>query len=213
MKASLLLTLTLGALLWGGCVFNTTSHQTDSLSNVYRAASQRPPQVHRIAVLPVTMDAADLATEEGRDALEPVLYAALRKRAVAELVVVTREQLWNLTGKREWTIAEPLPQDFFERLHKATACDALVFCHLTYFRAYPPLGVGWKMQLVDVQKRILWAVDEVFDAGNPIVAAAARGYHAKCFQGPLDDPDTVLMSPGRFGQYATAATLETVPSR
>ena len=182
-------------------------------SNVYRAVAQLPPQVHRIAVLPVTVAATDLATEDGRDALEPVLYEELQKRAVADVVVVTREELWNLTGKREWTAAEALPDDFFERLHQATGCDAVAFCHLTQFRAYPPLEVGWKLQLVDVQKRVLWAVDEVFDGGNPVVAAAARRYGSQRFQASPDAPGTVLLSPRQFGQYAAAMVLETIPSR
>ena len=207
------LAVTLGGLLCAGCALTTTSGQTDSLSNTYRAASQLPPQVHRIAVLPVTVAAADLATEEGRDALEPVLYAELHKRAVADLVTVPREELWTLTGKREWTTAEALPKDFFERLRTATGCDAVVFCHLTYFRAYPPLGVGWKLQLMDTQKRVLWAVDEVLDAGNPAVAAAARHYGARCFRASWDTADTILASPRQFGQYAAAAALQTMPSR
>ncbi len=213
MKLGIGFALVLGAIVWGGCASKPIGCQTARSINSYRAAPQLPAQVRRVAVLPVTTDAADLTTEDGRDALEPVLYTELRKRAVGDLIVVTREELRNLTGKREWTIAEALPQDFFERLHQATDCDAVVFCHLTYFRAYPPLGVGWKMQLVDAQKRILWAVDEVFDAGDPAVSAAARGYYARHFRGALDDTNSILMSPRHFGQYAAAAALETLPSR
>jgi hypothetical protein len=213
MKPNLVPILSLGALLGGGCAHIAASPQTNSFSNAYRAAPQLPPQVRRIAVLPVTAAAADFATEQGRDALEPGIDAELRKQAVADLVVVTRDELWDLTGRREWTVADALPQDFFERLRRATGCDAVVFCDLTYFRAYPPLAVGWRMQLVDVEKRILWAVDELFDAGNPAIAAAARRYGVQCFGTSTDGSDTILFSPRQFGQYAAARALGSLPGR
>ncbi|HUI06983.1 MAG TPA: hypothetical protein VL486_08235 [Verrucomicrobiae bacterium] len=213
MKRGVGFALIVGTTIWGGCASGPARCSTASSANFYRAAARLPSQVHRVAMLPVTDGDADLTTDEGRDVLEPVWYAELRKRAVADVVVVTRDELWNLTGKREWTTAEALPEDFFERLHAATGCDAVVFCQLTCFRAYPPLGVGWKMQLVDVQKRTLWAADDVFDAGNPSVAAAARSYCARHFRGALDDSNTILMSPLQFGQYTAASVLETLPPR
>jgi hypothetical protein len=182
--------------------------------NVYRPAAQLPATVRRVAVLPVTIDADDLVTEEGRDALETVLYTELQKRAAADLVGISREQLRDLTGRKEWTTADALSPDFFERLRAATGCDAVVFSRLTHFRAYPPLGVGWNVQLIDTQKRSLWAVDEVFDAGNPAVAAAARRYYVRSLHTPnFCDSSTVLFSPRRFGQFAAAEVSATMPGR
>jgi len=214
MKPPLAVILILSACLWEGCTLENTPRPSNSLPNVYRAVSQLPPELHRIAVLPVTVAATDLASEEGRDALEPILYAELQKRAVAELVVVTRDELWNLTGRREWRTIDALPADFFERLHQATGCDAYVFCDLTYFRAYPPLEIGWKLQLVDVRKRTLWAVDEAFDASNASVAAAACHYGgATPFWTFSEEAGTILESPRQFGRYAAATVLKTMPTR
>jgi hypothetical protein len=213
MKTNLVMAVTLGGLIGAICAFNAVGHESASGSNVYRADSRLPSKVRRIAVLPVTADPADLATEDGREILASLPYTELCKRGLADVIVVTPEELRSWTGQKEWTAAQALPQDFLQRLHKATGCDAVVFSQLIYYRAYPPLGVGWKMQLVDVQGRVLWAVDAVFDAGRPAVADAARGYHHQCFRGPMDDADIILLSPRRFGQYATAAALETMPPR
>ena len=80
----------------------------------------------------------------------------------------------------------------------------------------PPLAVGWSLKLVDArQRRIVWAVDEVFDAGKPAVASSARGYYARSIyeQATLRDSNGILGSPRWFGQYAAAAALETLPAR
>jgi hypothetical protein len=31
---------------------------------------------------------------------------------------------------------------FFERIHQVTACDEVLFCQLTRYRAYPPVAMG-----------------------------------------------------------------------
>ena len=208
-------TLELLAVFLGACcLMLPLCSRAGELLNVYRPTAQLPPSVRRVAVLPVTVDTRDLAADEGRDALEPVLYTELQKHAAADLVEITREQLRDLTGRKEWTTADTLPPDFFERLRAATGCDAVVFSRLTRFRAYPPLGVGWNLQLVDTQKRSLWAVDEVFDAGNPAVAAAARRYYVHCLRTPgFCDSSTVLFSPRRFGQFAASQASATMPGR
>jgi len=201
-------------LLTAGCATSPVGGAGSVAWNVYRPEPQLPRDVHRIAVLPVVVDRADATVEDGRDDLEPVLYAELRKRAAADLVIVTREQLRDWTGREDWTTAEPLPRDFFERLTAETGCDALVFCRLSEFRAYPAVAVGWNIQLVDSRKHTLWAVDQVFDAGNPAVAAAAKRYYAHDLREPgVYDPSTILLSPRRFGQFAAAQVAATLPGR
>jgi hypothetical protein len=94
--------------------------------------------------------------------------------------------------------------------------DAVLFSRLTQYRAYEPLAVGWRLKLFDTaEPQVLWAVDEVFDARVPEVAAAARRYaqqHPDA--GPsVQDAQGVLLSPRRFGRYAASAVVETLPGR
>ena len=71
---------------------------------------------------------------------------------------------------------------------------------------------GWKL---GDDPRILWSVDEVFDASLPAVANAARRYaqaHPEPSP-PLGDSRRVLNSPRRFGHYTASAIWQTLPER
>src|SRR5216117_1853133 len=146
-------------------------------ANVYREEAFLPPNIKRVVVLPLTTLTDEAATDYGRDTLEPVLLGELGRSRQFELVEVSPEELRLLTGRSAWSGEELLPQDFFERLRAKLGVDAVLFCRLTQYRAYEPLAVGWRLKLVDADEpHILWAVDEVFDARVPEVAAAARRY-------------------------------------
>jgi hypothetical protein len=88
-----------------------------------------------------------------------------------------------------------------------------MFCELTRFRPYPPLAVGWRMKLVDVRTReILWAGDDIFDAGHPAVLRSAEQYSRR-YQNAGPGDWAIGRSPRRFGQYAAAQVFTTLPSR
>lgn len=183
-------------------------------TNFFVASAPRPTPVRRVAVLPVTTDDPSLDAESGRNSLEPVLYTELARRGAFELVFVSPEQLRSITGHRSAIAESVLPADLFERIHAATGCEAVLFARLTRYHPYAPIVVGWSMKLVDSeQKQILWAVDEVFDAGQPAVSQSAKRYYTANINTapPLGDPDSILLTPRRFGQYAASAVLDTMP--
>ena len=204
------------------------SRASDPPANVYRACSRLPQTIRRIAVLPVTAAASGLTAEMGRDDLEPVLYSELQKAGLCEIVVISRQQLSDLTGQREWTADEALPPGFLDTLRAATGCDAVLFCRMTQYKPYGPMAVGWNLQLVgNAGTRTLWAVDEVFDAADRGTACAARQYEAAHF-GAVDPPPefnpfhlfsspckpaSILESPRRFAQYTASAMFATLPDR
>jgi hypothetical protein len=109
-----------------------------------------------------------------------------------------------------------LPPDFFDRLHEETGCQGVFFDQLTRYQPYQPIAIGWKLTLVfNKEHQIYWAADELFDAGDDAVANAARSYegeHIKA-QSVLPDPNAILNSPSRFGQYTLHALLVTLPER
>jgi hypothetical protein len=214
MKLVVALGLTFGALFHAGCASAPAIGQAEPVSNVYGAVACLPAQLRRVAVLPVTCEYNSDA-EAGRDTLQPVLLAELAKTSAFEVVPVDHEQLEAITGRPAWAAHEVLPSDFFSRMREATGCDAVLFCRLKQFRAYPPLAVEWDLKLVDANRRsILWATDEVFDSGEPSVAGAARRYYAQAIghSSAIGDPSAILMSPRLFGQYAAAASLAALPA-
>ena len=170
--------------------------------------------LQRVAVLPLACEEPRADLPDGCDALNPVLLSELAKLKTFEVVAVNRENLRSRTGRSSWTGAEVLPADFFDSLHRVYGCDAVLFCQLTVFQAYAPLAVGWRLKLVDVRTRqILWAADEVFDAGQQSVLNAAQRYQLAHFKNQESDGWSVRNSPRQFGQYAAARLLATLPER
>jgi hypothetical protein len=132
------------------------------------------------------------------------------------VVQASSEELRRLTGRAEWTGEETLPAGLLGSLKKEYGCDAVLFCQLTGFQAYPPLAIGWRLKLVDVrQKKTIWAGDEHFDAGRPAVMAAARRYQQRQQRQLGGDTADWLAatSPQWFGQYSLASLFNTLPAR
>jgi len=182
--------------------------------NVHRSDSHLSLRVRRVAVLPLAADEA--STGAGQETLQSVLRDELGRTEKFVRVLETREQLKLWTGRSVFYSSDRLPPDLFTRLRDETGCAAVLFCRLTRFHAYPPLAVGWQLRLEDARKpRTLWAVDEVFDAGDASVVTGARRFQQ---QRPVASPapgDTwsILQSPRRFGHYTASAVLATLPER
>ena len=175
-----------------------------------------PAHLRRAVLLPLAESPAAGAMDGGAEHLFPVLQMELQKLRAFEVIVVTPEQLEQWTGRRAWRADEALPADLLIRLREETAGDGVVFATLTAYRAYPPLAVGLNLRLVDLKTGgVVWAVDEVLDAGAQPVVRAARDYSAAQIDLPrvADDGSAVLHSPRRFGQFAAATLVGTLPSR
>jgi hypothetical protein len=185
-------------------------------SNIYSRSPVLNPEVKRVAVLPMTGLQSTEAFQAGVESLQPLLDNELDKAKRFELIVVTPEELRRWTGQRLWRAEEQLPPDFFERLHEETGCQAVLFDQLSRYQPYQPIAVGWKLTLVvNKEHQIYWAADEIFDAGDDAVANAARVYafdHITT-QSPIPDPNAILSSPSRFGQYTLHALFATLPQR
>ncbi len=218
-NAVCLLAATVGMTLVSGCAMYrskpTAAISTYKPSNVFVASASIPSHIRRVAVLPISAAPNDWQSTEGRVHLEPILSSEVGKIKLFEQVAVTREQLKVWTGQESWLPEESLPPNFFARLAEGTGCDAVLFTRLYPFHAYRPVVVGWEMKLVDVrQANIVWAADEVFDGGEPSVAAAAVAYfhdHGDTGLDRASESSAVLSSPRRFSAYTLAALLATLP--
>ncbi|GDY21327.1 hypothetical protein LBMAG56_26730 [Verrucomicrobiota bacterium] len=186
------------------------------LSNVHVHPSDRLAQVRRVVLLPMTLSDDASTSSAGRDTLQPLLISELGKTKHFEVIQLTSAQLKQWTGRAEWTAEDPIPPDALGRMREETAADAVLFARLTQFRAYQPIAVGWSLKLVSlVDARILWSVDEIFDAGEPTVVNAARRYYLEhqADDSALGDSRAMLNSPRRFGRYAAHATFASLPPR
>jgi hypothetical protein len=184
--------------------------------NVFVWGASLPPQVRRVAVLPMACDERTTEMVDARDALEPIMRVELAKLRRFELVSISTEKLQARTGQASLSCEDALPHDLFSWAGESCGCDAVLFCRLTTFRGYAPLAVGWRLRLVDVRTHAtLWAGDEVFDAGQPAVQAGARRFQLAELprSGTRPDEWAIRNSPRQFGQYAAAQLLATLPGR
>lgn len=206
----------------------------ESPTNVFVTSSFMPLEIGRVVMLPLACDESRVDLADGCEKLGPICQAELIKTRRFEVVSADPETLRISTGKSSWTGAEILPGNFFESLNQVYGCDAVLFCQLTTLHAYAPLVVGWRMKLVDSHtKKIIWAADELFDAGNPETAKNAQAYQSHLQQTdvktktffkrlftfanretpPVVDQWDILNSPRFFGRYAAASVLATLPKR
>ena len=212
------------ALLAGGCVSHTfdVAHVADvryQPSNVYYKNKSKvlDAKIKRVAVLPITTVASTETFVAGAQLLQPLLFAELGKTRKFDLVLISPEQLRQWTGQASLLDYQAMPPDFFDRLCQGCGCDAVFFSQLTRFNPYQPVAVGWKLSLVEAwgSHDIAWQIEDLFDAGDTIVANAARYYSNQHvhIEGPADDPAAILGSPSRFGQYSLNALLGKLPER
>jgi len=184
--------------------------------NIFAQPPFLPPELHRVAVLPLATEGRDADLPDGCEALQPVLFDELVRTEKFEVVSVRPENLRVSSGRAAWTGAEQLPQEFFNSLRREYGCDAVLFCELTVYHAYAPLAIGWRLKLADVRTRkIIWAADEVFDAGQPAVSRKAWQFMANRDKTAAKDEIRwrLASSPRQFGGYTAAALLSRLPAR
>jgi hypothetical protein len=184
--------------------------------NVFLLQKQLPQQLRKVAVLPLTTRVTDATTDHGRETLQPIYQTELAKTGRFELMMVEPDNLRQWTGRSLWRADDRLPENFFKTLREFTGCDAVLFAELIQFRPYQPLALGWNMKLIECREaRVWWALDEVFDAGNPDVAQAAESYYRQQIRqaSALYEPQSILDSPRRFGQYTISSVFSTLPTR
>jgi|GEM_PF-254482 len=208
-----------------GCA-NTTIAQGEIIngedyhvSNVHRLAPKLPERIRRVAILPVSAEPGSSDMASGIASLEPILQSEFDRLNIFEVVRVTPDQMRHFSGQYEWNATDKLPPNFLKTLKQETGCDAVMFCRLTRYHAYPPMAIGWNLKLADATDgQVWWAADEMFDLADRRVVNSARRFqleHQKYYQSNplLADSRTVLISPRRLAQYSAAALFATLPER
>jgi len=203
--------------LAAGVLFGSVIQAADlPLVNIFARPPVLPAELRRVAILPLAAEGRDADLADGCEALQPVLFDELVRTEKFEVVSVRPENLRASSGRSAWTGAEQLPEGFFDSLRREYGCDAVLFCELTVYHAYAPLAIGWRLKLADVRTRkIIWAADEVFDAGRPAVSRKARLFMANRDKAAAQDEIRwrLASSPRQFGSYTAAELLSHLPAR
>ena len=182
------------------------------ISNVYQPAGL-PANLQRVTVLPLVPARGNRDAERGVPLIKQVFVEEFSRARVFDVVGVSPRHLDQLTGVRALHADSPLPVDFVENIRRGTACEAILFTELTTYRAYPPVAVGWKLHLFNLEsEQLIWAVDEVFDTGQAPVANALRR-HMRENLSPNNVAPTeiiVLDSPRELARFSLGALISTI---
>jgi hypothetical protein len=193
------------SLLNTGCHTRKTAYVKPELDapQSWMAPSGPGRVIRRVAILPAYHP--KLQGEVLKE-IDMALNAELSKKAVFEVVPITRSAMELLTDRREVSSVERVPGDLFRKLRDQYGVEGVMFNDLTQYSPYKPVSLGVRSKLVDIETgSIQWASDVMLDSGNASVAASARAYQ-KLLCGdnsPVrSDGGTVLMSPRLFAQFA-----------
>lgn len=168
-------------------------------------------EVERVALLPVHAPAAGLANEAE---IDTQFLSKLTATQLFEVVSLSREDLARRFGQRSFSSAGILNQSLFDYIQATTAADAVVLFDITSYHPFQPIRVGVRGKLITLQdQQVLWAVDELFDAGAQHISRDAEVYEKRHMaQFPTSKQhDSILMSPSRFIAYAAERCILTLP--
>lgn len=172
-----------------------------------------PADLLRVVVMPVYGAHTDPGFLDG---LDQTLIAALNQKGLFEVVPLDRSWVREETGQPQHASTSNLPADLFTAIREEHRADGLILVDLLYMQPYRPVALGLRARLIDLNTgRTLWAVDEVFDSGNPQVAVSAQRFHRSYADSPypLDNSASILQSPRRFSGYVAWEFFNTLPPR
>mgnify|MGYP002633390587 CR=1 FL=1 len=178
--------------------------------NVYTVGDM-PIDIKKVLYLPLTHRAG---VELG-DGVSDALITALRRSGRFELVVLDHEALArmlpNATG---FSVGSTVPSSLLQAAGEEYGVDAIMQVEVTQYRPYKPISLGFRGRLFTAEEaKVLWSIDEVFDAGQESVAIGARLYSERFVEQafPLQSSYSSLFSPRRFVSYVGQVTFETLP--
>lgn len=203
------------ALLLSGCATRDAGHNElgvpdYTIANVY-AADPFPFEIQRVVVLPIHSELDDPGIIRELDA---TFRGELGQTRRFELVMPNRVELADVLGQETFSTIDPVPFGFFEYLREYYDADAVLFLEIPHYRAYRPIMIGVRARLIDLYaEETVWALEEVFDSGNPQVSVSAQRYQRNFNDRPfpLDTSGSVLISPARFSKYVAWQTFQALP--
>jgi len=206
------------SLFMGGC------RHADRDKLVRKAAPHEPTNLHtvekfpsnfkRVVVLPCHFLPEDQLL---LDYIDSVFHQELAKKRLFEPVFINRSELRRMVGKTQLTPQEKLPENFLARmLAEYPGVDGVMFLEIFGYRPYKPLSLGVRGKLVDLRSGdFIWAIDEIFDAGNASVISAAENFQRReqVTNFSRHSHGSVLASPRVFTKYVADAAFGTLPTR
>lgn len=186
-----------------------SGYAPDNLYAVDRLAGD----IRTVMVLPFGLETLD---QPFMPEVETALVQKLHATGRFHVVHISADDLLQETGYYRYPYDGPIASDMLQLLRKRYRADAVLLTEVTAFRPYKPLVLGMRARLIRLSNyQTLWAVDELFDAGDREVTNGARLYAERHLEQayPLQSSFTPLHSPRRFAGYVGDILYETLPAR
>lgn len=161
--------------------------------------------------MPVHAPDAGLTTESE---IDEQFLTKLTATQLFEVVMISREDLARRFGQRSFSSASVLSDSLFKYIRDVSDADAVVFFDISTYHPFQPLKVGLRGKMISLaDQKIIWAVDQLYDAGVKKTRNDAVKYEKK-YLSQYDSSshhDSILMSPSRFMAYAAERSVLTLP--
>jgi|TARA_B110000438_G_C15797038_1_gene643312 hypothetical protein len=129
------------------------------VQNLY-ASAPIDPAIIRVVVLPVHYPAFQ---EDVHSYLDELWAQALQRQNRFEIILLSREQIAEWTGRSQWSSTDVLPDRLRKRIEERYQPDAVMLCDLTRMESYQPLEIGLRAKLFEWHGGdFLWGVDGVW---------------------------------------------------
>lgn len=170
-----------------------------------------PQSTRRVAILPIYHESLESHSLASFDA---VFTKELGRTLLFEVVPVSRSEMESLFQQAHFSSVGIVPDDLLSKLKSHYGVQAVILTDLTHYEPYPPLGLGIRSKLVDIETaEVTWAFDDLFDAGNPQLRAMTMKYAQQHSNNPfpLATGESSLQSPLRFSQFAAHVVFSSLP--
>ena len=140
------------------------------------------------------------------------LCQGLAMRALFGLKVIYRsDEIYNslqLDGERTYTSAQ------LSSIREALKTDAILTGSITQYQPYPHMNVGIRLRLLDLRSgQLLWALQQVWDGSDKLVAARMKGYFKTQMRKGYEPLkwELAVVSPRHFRKFVVYEIVQTLP--
>lgn len=182
--------------------------EAERIAAAWRSPTIDGHKIRRVVVVPFQ----DLTGHpEATRAVQQSVIDEIQRLQPFEIFHANNERILTREEEEHFLNAGTIDKEALVRVSREHHADAVLYGAVTRFRAYEPMLVGIKLNLVSAGAGdVVWSVSALFDAGD---ASCARDVH-HWFANHADqrtgaDWRTTLLSPARFTSYASSRVVAT----
>ena len=172
-----------------------------------------PKYFNRVAVLPVYHNDSDSHLLEFAD---PIFQQELIQERIFEVIPISTQEMKTIFGLERVSSVGKLPNNFLSEIGNITQANGILFTEIISYSPYRPINISVRSKLVDINSgELMWAVDEIVDAGHASVLLAASHFQNSSQVRALSQKTSgsATQSPRTFVKFVASSLFSTLPQR